>query len=118
MTRRLALLLGIGFLLAAGYGYMDYSSLGFPDGHLTAFEQETSGLRFGVPVASGILGLLGCACGLGWIRPGRGSAAALAAAFCLVIIEGAILPRCPELSACVQLYEAVTGHMPDHGVGG
>jgi hypothetical protein len=68
MKRRFALtIIGIGFLLAAGLGYLDYSSLGFPDGYLSAFELETRGLRFAAIIANVTLGALACACGLSWI---------------------------------------------------
>lgn len=116
--RLLALIAGIGFLLAAGLGYMDYASLGFPDGHLTAFERETSSLRFGMLIANVILGLLGVACGLGWLRRSRALVLALLVAFVVVAIPSTMLPRCPEMSSCVSAYEAVTGHIPDHGIGG
>ena len=76
MKRRFALtIIGIGFLLAAGLGYVDYSSLGFPDGYLSAFELETRDLRFAAIIANVTLGVLVCACGLSWIRsPSRAPA--------------------------------------------
>ncbi|WP_171899738.1 MULTISPECIES: hypothetical protein [unclassified Rhizobium] len=50
MSRLLVLLMGIILLLVAGLGHLEYSLLGFPDGHLTAFELETRNLRFALAI--------------------------------------------------------------------
>ncbi|WP_172599119.1 hypothetical protein [Rhizobium leguminosarum] len=52
MSRLLVLLMGIILLLVAGLGDLEYSLLGFPDGHLTAFELETRNLRFALAIWS------------------------------------------------------------------
>ena len=119
MKRRFALtIIGIGFLLAAGLGYVDYSSLGFPDGYLSAFELETRDLRFAAIIANVTLGALACARGLGWIIPPAALVLAVAAAFVVIAIPSTMLPLCPELESCTHIYEIVTGHPLNHGIGG
>jgi len=105
-------------MLVAGYGYLDWSSLGFPDGHLTNFERETRDLRFGVFISNIISGFLGIAYGFGWIRPSRIITLALVLAFVLVAIPSALLPSCASLPGCPQVYETVTGHTFIDGGGG
>ena len=119
MKRRFALtIIRIGFLLAAGLGYVDYSSLGFPDGYLSAFELETRDLRFAAIIANVTLGVLVCACGLSWIAPPAALLLAAAAAFVVIAIPSTMLPLCPELESCTHIYEIVTGHPLNHGIGG
>jgi hypothetical protein len=119
---RLGFVLGIVLLLAAGLGYMDRISLGFPDGHLTAFERETSSLRFGALIANSFFGLLGLvygfASGFGWIRQSRVMTLVLVLAFAAIALPSVMLPGCADLQACVQIYQIVTGHEPDDGHGG
>ncbi|MFG1377717.1 hypothetical protein [Xanthobacter autotrophicus] len=129
------LVVGVVFFLAAGVGAMDWALLGFPDGHLTAFERETQGLRGAAIVANLGLGLLACAWAAGWaagwIPPATQPATQpatfgvlilgaliLAAGLLIVVVPGALLPHCPRLSSCVLIYKVITGHPPDHGVGG
>lgn len=105
-------------LLAAGLGALDYGSLGFPDGHLTRFERETEGLRRGAIIAETALAAFAilAACGLLKARAPLlwlGLAAGL-----LVLVPAAGLPHCPAIGTCAALYQAVTGHPPDHGLGG
>jgi hypothetical protein len=119
MKRRFALIIiGIGFLLAAGLGYMEYSSLGFPDGYLSAYELETRDLRFAAIIANVALGALVCVGGLGWIIPPAALVLVVAAAFVVIAIPSTMLPFCPEIESCTHIYEIVTGHPLNHGIGG
>lgn len=95
MICRLTSSIGIGFPFATGACEMYDGLLGFPGGHPATFEQETSSLRLGAPIANAIPGPLGRACRL-----------------------VAMLPRCPQMPAGTRLHEAATGHVPVHGIGG
>lgn len=114
----LGIALSVTMLLAAGLGYMEWSFTGFPDGHLTEFERETRSFSFGALLANSLFGFLGLAYGFGWIRPSRVMTLVLVLAFAVVTVPSVMLPSCPQLPACVQIYEIVTGHVPDDGTGG
>jgi hypothetical protein len=118
MRRLQLVLIGIAFLLVAGLGDLEYSSLGFPDGHLTAFELETRTLRFAAVRANFVLGLFACLLGCNWRKVPMALVLTLAAALILVAVPSRILPRCPEIQSCISIYESITGHPPDHGIGG
>jgi hypothetical protein len=119
MKRRFALIIvGIGFLLAARFGYTDYSLLGFPDGYVSDFEIETRNLLFAAIIANVALGALACAFGLGWISPSSALVLWAAAAFLVIAIPSVMLPSCPEMELCIDIYKTVTGHPPNHGIGG
>jgi len=112
------LLLGMAFLLVAGHGYMDWRFLGFPDGSLTAFERETSNLRFGAVLANTLFGFFGIAYGFRWVRRSKITTWALILAFVVVALPSVLLPSCASLPGCPQAYETVTGHAFNHGAGG
>lgn len=118
MSRWLLFLIGIAFLLVAGLGKLEYSSLGFPDGHLTAFELETQSLRFATVIANLSFGLVACLLGGTWRKAPIALVAILAAALILVAVPSRMLPRCPEIRSCISIYESIWGHPPDHGIGG
>lgn len=118
MSRLLLLLIGIIFLLVAGLGNLEYSSLGFPDGHLTAFELETQSLRLATIIANLALGLFASVLSGIWRKPPIVLVMVFAAALILVAVPSRILSICPEIESCVSIYEKITGHPPDHGIGG
>ena len=45
-------------------------------------------------------------------------AAGLAAGLLFVPVPAVTLPNCPAIGSCAALYEVLTGHPPDHGIGG
>jgi hypothetical protein len=121
MKRRFALtLIGFGFVLVAGVAAIDSYLIGFPDGHMTDFDLETRDLRKAAITANLTLCVLAWACGLShWIKPSAALVLAVAAAFVVVAIPSVMLPDCPSMQFCVQIYETVTGHPPpDNGIGG
>ena len=105
-------------LLAAGLGALDQASLGFPDGHLTAFERETLGLRRAAIFAELALAGFAILAACGWLKARPFALWLGLAAGLLVLVPAAALPHCPAIGACAALYQAVTGHPPDHGIGG
>lgn len=118
MNRLLLVLIGIAFLLVAWLGDLENWFMGFPDGHLTEFDLETRSLRLASVWANLALGLLAGLSGFGWRKAPAALVLILAAAFILVAVPSRILPRCPEIGACVAIYETIMGHPPDHGIGG
>ncbi len=118
MTRLPLILIGFVFLLAAGLGYLDYASQGFPDGHRTAFELETQDVRFAVVMTNLFAGIFAVALGVYRRRASIAVGLIVVAVFVLVTVPGALLPRCPEMRSCSSIYETITGHLPDHGIGG
>lgn len=118
MKRLSLVLIGVAFLLVAGLGELEYSFLGFPDGHLTEFDHETSNLRLAAVRANLALGLLACAFGFGWRRASIAIVLTFAAALILIAIPSRILPHCPKIPSCISIYETITGHPPDNGIGG
>lgn len=105
-------------LLAAGFGALDYTSLGFPDGHLTAFERETRGWRLAAILTELVLAGFAVIAACGWIgRPALALWLGMAAGL-LILLPAVALPRCPAIGSCAGLYEILTGHPPDHGIGG
>lgn len=118
MSRLLLALIGIAFLLVAGLCDLEYSSLGFPDGHLTEFDIETRNLRYATVWANLAFGLLACALGVVWRKAPITVVAIFAVALILVAVPSRILPRCPQIQSCVSIYESITGHPPDDGIGG
>jgi hypothetical protein len=43
---------------------------------------------------------------------------AVAAAFVVIAILSTMLPFCPEIESCTHIYEIMTGHPLNHGIGG
>jgi len=112
------IVLGVAFLLVAGCGHMDLSTMGFPDGHLTDFGRETYNLRFKAIFANAIFGFIGIIYGFRWIRPSRIMKLALVLAFVVVALPSVLLPSCAILPGCPQVYETVTGRIFNDGSGG
>lgn len=118
MSRLLLVLIGIAFLLVAGLCDLEYSSLGFPDGHLTEFDIETGNLRFAAVWANLAFGLFACVLGASWRKAPIALVPIFVAALILVAVPSRTLPRCPQIQSCVWIYESITGHPPDDGIGG
>ncbi|MFC6446129.1 hypothetical protein [Shinella zoogloeoides] len=118
MSRLLLILIGMVFLLVAALCDLEYSSLGFPDGHLTEFDIETRSLRYATAWANLALGLLACALGAVWHKAPIALVPVFAVALILVAAPSRILPRCPQIQSCISIYEGITGHPPDDGIGG
>ena len=114
---KIGIVLGIAFLLAAGYGYIAIPT-GFPDGYVSPFARETHDLRLGASIANGVLGLLGLACGAELIKPSKIMILALVLAFMALALPSLLLPSCTDLPGCREAYQTVTGRFFDDGGGG
>lgn len=109
-------------LLCLALAFVEWASLsmvGFPDGHLTVFEQETVGPRrvlLMLCVAQALLipalAVAGC------LRRASALAPAILAAALLVVAPMVALPGCPGSPACRAAYQEMTGRVLDHGIGG
>ncbi|QCK84770.1 hypothetical protein E8L99_02725 [Phreatobacter aquaticus] len=119
ILRSFALVWGALGLGLAGLSMASLSMVGFPDGHVTAYEAETLGLRrvlTGLCVVQALV--------IPWMMLGRrrvstlGVLIALTAAALLIIAPLLIVPSCPGSETCRRCYEGVFGRPMNHGVGG
>lgn len=118
-TRILALLWALACLVLALAEWSSLAMVGFPDGHLTVWEQETLGLRRWLRALC-VMQALAIA-GLAILRPRMsriGLAAAVLAAGVLVVMPMIVVATCPGSESCRAGYERLTGRMLDHGIGG
>lgn len=103
-------------ILVSGLGTIEYMSLGFPDGHLTAFERETMGLWIALLFANASMGIVMVGWGLQQsINRILAIVFSTAVSIFLLAVPGVLLPNCPRIGACRSLYEAVTGSWLDDG---
>jgi hypothetical protein len=116
-ARMLALVWALACLVLALVEGSSLAMVGFPDGHLTVWEQETVGLRrWLLALCVGQALVIG---GLAILRPrmSRIGLAAVAAGV-LVVMPMIVVTTCPGSESCRAGYEALTGRMLDHGIGG
>jgi uncharacterized membrane protein len=118
-ARILALVWALACLVLALAEWSSLAMVGFPDGHLTVWEQETVGLRrWLLALCVGQALVIG---GLALLRPRTrrtGLVGAMVAAGLLVVMPMIVVATCPDSATCRAAYESVTGKMLDHGVGG
>lgn len=118
-ARILALVWALACLVLALAEWSSLAMVGFPDGHLTVWEQETAGLRRWLLVLCvGQALVIG---GLAILRPRTnriGLAAAAMAAGVFVVTPMIVVAMCPGSQSCRGGYEALTGRVLDHGIGG
>jgi hypothetical protein len=118
-ARILALLWALTCLVLALAEGSSLAMVGFPDGHLTVWEQETVGLRRWLLAVCVVQALV--IAGLAILRPRAsrfGLAAAAVAAGVLVVMPMIVIAGCPGSDSCRAGYERLTGRMLDHGIGG
>lgn len=116
-ARMLALVWALACLVLALVEGSSLAMVGFPDGHLTVWERETVGLRrWLLALCVGQALVIG---GLAILRPrmSRIGLAAVAAGV-LVVMPMIVVTTCPGSESCRAGYEALTGRMLDHGIGG
>lgn len=109
-------------LLCLALAFVEWASLsmvGFPDGHLTVFEQETEGPRRVLLLLCVAQALLIPALAVaGCLRRASALTLAILAAALLVVAPMVALPGCPGSPACRAAYQEMTGRVLDHGIGG
>lgn len=118
-TRILALLWALACLVLALAEWSSLAMVGFPDGHLTVWEQETLGLRRWLLALCVVQALV--IAGLAILRPRMnriGLVAVAVAAGVLVVMPMIVVATCPGSESCRAGYERLTGRMLDHGIGG
>ncbi|AVO47366.1 hypothetical protein [Phreatobacter cathodiphilus] len=123
MNRRHAVTVALCWgLLCLALAFVEWASLsmvGFPDGHLTVFDRETVSPRRVLLVLCVAQALIIPTLALaGRLRRGAALALAIVAAGLLVVAPMVALPGCPGSPACRAAYEALTGRVLDHGIGG
>jgi len=110
---------GIATLLAAGLTKLGLDLVGFPDGHITPYTEQTLVLRHVLVDACALQSL-------GFIAVGVFSRATRVFRLCVAIFIAAILivapmtivPNCSQFPACVGAYEFITNNYFDDGAGG
>lgn len=118
-ARILALLWCAATLILALAEWSSLAMVGFPDGHLTVWEQETVGVRRWLLALC--VGQALAIAGLAIARPRTsriGLVAAALAAGVLVVMPMIVVATCPGSESCRAGYERLTGRMLDHGIGG
>lgn len=119
IIRSLALTWGAFGLVLGAIAMASLSMVGFPDGHITAYEAETIGLRRALIVLCLIQALV-----VPWMILRRRGAPtsyvpiAVSGAILLIIAPLLILPSCPASETCRRGYEMMIGRPMNHGVGG
>lgn len=117
--RTAAIIWGLTGLLLALFCAVELSMMGFPDGHFTPYELETSGLRqilVGVCLAQSLYFIgVGVICKK--VRAVRLCLQMLIAAT-FVVAPMLIVPNCAELQSCTRAYEWITDAPMDDGAGG
>lgn len=119
LARILALLWALACLILALAEGSSLAMIGFPDGHLTVWEQETVGLRRWLLALCVVQALV--IAGLAILRPRTsrtGLVAVALAAGVLVVMPMIVVATCPGSELCRAGYGAVTGKALDHGNGG
>lgn len=118
-ARILALVWALACLVLALVEWSSLAMVGFPDGHLTVWEQETVGLRrWLLALCVGQTLVIG---GLSILRPRTrtaGLVVAILVAGLLVVAPMIVVATCPGSQSCRAGYQAVTGKVLDHGIGG
>lgn len=118
-ARILALVWAFACLVLALAEWSSLAMVGFPDGHLTVWEQETVGVRQWL-LALCVAQALAIA-GFAIVRPRMnriGLVATVLAAGALVVMPMIVIAGCPGSESCRAGYERLTGRMLDHGIGG
>lgn len=118
-ARILALLWALACLILALAEWSSLAMVGFPDGHLTVWEQDTVGLRRWLLALC--VGQALAIAGLAIVRPWMsriGLVAAALAAGVLVVMPMIVIAGCPGSDSCRAAYERLTGRVLDHGIGG
>lgn len=116
--RAVALAWGALGLLLTAFAMADIATLGFPDGHLTAYEMETLPVRRALAALCLVQALAIPALVLTRRLRMAGFLAAVASATLLVVLPLLIVPTCPVSDTCQRGFEVLTGRPMDHGVGG
>ena len=117
--RSIAIAWAVWSLLAAGFYDLEVGLIGFPDGHVTPYEQQTLVLRHILIDACALQGV--CFFVLAAVskttRVFRLCVAILVAAT-VIVAPMIIVWNCSGLSACVGAYEFITKTHFDDGAGG
>ena len=119
ILRSLALAWGAVGLILSGMSMASLSMIGFPDGHVTAYEAETLGLRRAITGLCLVQALV-----VPWMMLGQrrvsllGVGIAVVGAALLIIAPLLIVPSCPASETCRRAYEGAIGRPLDHGTGG
>ena len=119
IIRSLAMTWGAFGLVLGAIAMASLSMVGFPDGHITAYEAETLALRRALIGLCLIQALI-----IPWMilrrrgAPPRYVLIAVSAAILLIIAPLLILPSCAASETCRRGYEMMIGRPMNHGVGG